>query len=226
MKTIKTIAGIAAYIDEYLEEDASHRYSLLEPITYPPMLWGLGDGVYEDAVLRLAAAGGMVVVTLKAFIGDPAKPAEWDGVSLVEPDELDRGLFLGSLLHDVMYGRLDEVARAFHVEVGAVRKWADDAFATLAKHYGTAGWKRAIAYRGVRWFGGLYHWLKGHLSAIGFWLFLLGLCGVVASGGCALMRTPDLMPGYEGPMPVPVYEKVCSADGLWTVEAERRSEWW
>jgi hypothetical protein len=83
-----------------------------------------------------------------------------DGASLV-PDEVKGfSALVSSIVHDMLYAHLEEIAEAWKWDIDDVRKLADDVFGNdlLARNKGWLGRLLSnVYYWGVRVFGGLYH---------------------------------------------------------------------
>lgn len=173
--------GKKAY--EMLKEDQNNRYSLLEPITYPPMKCDMFFSAfqYEDDYLKIDAIDeSHIQITIKPFDGN--KVNCWDGVSLWPDDDLP--MLYGSLLHDMLYWDMKLIAASTGKEEYDIRHFADVAFANLVQAYGGNKTKTRLVYTALRAFGGLYHKIKDML------LIML----VVSLMGCSYPTIIDDVP--------------------------------
>lgn len=185
--------GKKAY--EMLKKDQQNRYSLLEPISYPPMRCDMFFSAfqYEDDYIKIDAIDDAhIQVTIKPFDGLSANI--WDGTSLY-PDA-DKPVFYASLLHDVLYYDMRLIAANTGKEECDIRHFADVAFANLCDKYGSNKIKNRLIYTILRFGGGLYHWMKELLLAI--------VLFTVASS-CSSCQYPTIL---EDDPPTPKYEKV------------------
>lgn len=180
---------------ELIRKDQQNRYSLLEPISYPPMRCDMFFSAfqYEDDYLKIDAIDDShIQVTIKPFDGLSANI--WDGTSLY-PDA-DKPVFYASLLHDVLYWDMRLIAVSTGKEECDIRHFADVAFANLCDKYGSNKIKNRLIYTILRFGGGLYHWIN-KIIAISAIIYVFG-----TMEGCQYPTILD-----EDP-PTPKYEKV------------------
>ena len=79
-----------------------------------------------------------------------------DGYSLWPDPPQDKDA-TAAALHDALYQWLEDIAAAFGWTVASTREWADRCFYECMILRGVPANRAAIMYRGVRWFGGIYH---------------------------------------------------------------------
>lgn len=96
------------------------------------------------------------------------KGYEWDGCSggvwvfeVWDGNLEDNGLpqmYYPSLVHDVLYEYMEELAEFWGVKVDSIKKWADNVFLALAQAHKFE--KAYLYYWAVKHLGGIFHWIN------------------------------------------------------------------
>lgn len=119
----------------------------------PPVVhWQDKRGIYT-----LASSYGYTCPVIGSTITAPVG-FQWDGHSIpriarliVQPHELSP---VAALYHDLLYRFAGVLPTQFVEPYRAInREEADESYLQIMAHEGVSGWKRAAAYRAVRWFG-------------------------------------------------------------------------
>lgn len=194
LATVIKLAKEGSKIWDKIQENENSSYALLADVTYPPIKCAkfFKPFAYTDEVISILPTDDEhVLVTIHAFDG---KQKIWNGPSIV--GNIDDGLMLASLPHDVLYDRMEIIEKCTGIKQDNLREFADVLLANLMEKYGSGKVKSRLAYTAVKIFGGLYHWMKELLLAI--------VLFVVASS-CSSCQYPTIL---EDEPPVPKYEKV------------------
>ncbi len=175
--------SVVRFIRRELDKDAQNAYGLLEDWTLPRLSAGWMVPDYTDEALHIE--GG--VIRLKAFETDRDN---CDGATWA-PETLGQlRAFVGSLLHDRWYSRMERMAAAWGWSVRKVRRYGDYIFGRIllaeanrlpdrwerwkARHYAR------LYLTGVRAFGGVAHRV---MQAIGIGA---AMCLLSGCSGCAI----------------------------------------
>jgi hypothetical protein len=198
----KIYKAMRPYVQAQLAKDAANRYSLKEEWYLPILTKGtiLPAGEYEDEIIHITSDGKANLIWYSPFESTADDPI-CDGASRFPDVFLGISLREGAIGHDVIYRKLEAIAKAFGVSLSFARKFADNVFKSinLAQNRGKMFVETVstMTFWGVRLFGGIYH--KRHLAAalLAASLALAGCSGCVSSG---FDDDDDYIP--------PVYEKV------------------
>lgn len=193
----KKVYAMAKEVKQYIEVDQNCRIVILEEFNAGEFLvevpdFKCDDFIIENNFMRIYATGSRAPLC--------------DGASLV-PDEIKGfSALISSIVHDLLYAHMEEIAVAWNWEVGEVRKLADDVFGNDLKAR-NKGWLgkllSRVYYWGVRVFGGIYHNAKRAS------LLLLCLMSLTALGGDnALVRITELGTIKEPPSWLKNYEVI------------------
>ena len=197
----KIVKAVRPYIKAQLAKDAANRYSLKEEWYLPVLAKGavLPAGEYHGEVVNILSDGAVNLVYYNPFESAADKPI-CDGASKFPDKVFGVNLVPASIAHDTIYRELEEIAKAFGVPVSAVRKLADQVFASvnLAENRGKLGAKTisTLTFWGVRLFGGIYH--RRHVALV---LFAI-MCFAGGCSGCVGSIFED-----DDEYVSPVYEK-------------------
>ena len=190
------------YVKAQLQKDASNRYSLKAEWVLPSLRnkYGLREGSYTGKWANILCDGRSILIWLNPFESSAAENI-CDGATFCPDIVFGINLIPGSIAHDVIYLELEEIAKAFGVDVNVIRKLADDVFKSvnLAENEGKAGAQTitSLTYWAVRIGGGIYH--KKNTAVL---LLVLSM----ALAGCAGCVSTD----FDDPSSYqsPTYEKV------------------
>lgn len=194
LATVLKLAKEGSKIWDKIQENENSSYALLEDITYPPIKCAnfFKPFAYTDELISILPTDDEhVLVTIHAFDG---KQKIWNGPSIV--GNIDDGLMLASLPHDVLYDRMEMIEKCTGVKQDNLREFADVLLANLMEKYGSGKVKSRLAYTAVKIFGGIYHWVN-KIIALSAILYVFG-----TMEGC---QYPTIL---EDEPPVPKYEKV------------------
>lgn len=189
-KIIKMLAERGyKYVKAALEKDARNRYSLKEEWTLPLLDFDeLPPGEYNGPIYNVCSDGERVLVWLSPYESTRERN-HCDGATGIPDRLLGIDFRQGAAMHDPGYDEMEEIATAFGVPVGVVRKLLDKGFVSvvLAENEGKLAVRTitTVAYWVIRAAGGIYHKsgrgaLKGTaktVSLVGVAALLLGGCG-------------------------------------------------
>lgn len=189
-KIIKMLAERGyKYVKAALEKDARNRYSLKEEWTLPLIDFDeLPAGEYNGPIYNVCSDGSRVLVWLSPYESTRERN-HCDGATGIPDRLLGIDFRQGAAMHDPGYDEMEEIAKAFGVPVGVVRKLLDKGFVSvvLAENEGKLAVRTitTVAYWVVRAAGGFYHKSgRGALkdtaktvSLVGVTALLLGGCG-------------------------------------------------
>jgi hypothetical protein len=135
----------------------SWRYTLAYPFAFLPSHRAAGN--FDNRFLSIIRGAGLTV---------------WPGYShdgyTCWPDPPEDVGALAAAMHDACYQYMEDIVRAFNAQGIAwtkarFREWADLCFYEAMIYRGVPAGKAALIYRGVRWFGGIFHevrrWFRG-----------------------------------------------------------------
>lgn len=184
----KKVYKMAEKVKEFIEVDQNCRIVILKDFMAGKFLVDVPDYKCEDFEIT---AGIMLI-----YATGNRQPI-CDGASLV-PDEVKGfSALISSIVHDMLYAHLEEIAEAWGWDVADVRKLADNVFGNdlLARNKGWLGRLLSnVYYWGVRLFGGIYH----NAKKTSVFLFL-SLASLVAFGGNAFDKVTALKTVNEPP---------------------------
>lgn len=184
----KKVFDMAEKVKDFIEVDQNCRIVILQDFNAGQFLidipnYKCDDFEIKDNAMIIFATGSRAPIC--------------DGASLV-PDEVKGfSALVSSIVHDMLYAHLEEIANEWGWEAGDVRKLADDVFGNDLKAR-NKGWfgqlMSSIYYWGVRLFGGLYHNAKK--TSI---FLIVSLVSMGAFGGNAFDRVTALNTINEPP---------------------------
>lgn len=151
-----------------LKKDRNNRYILNADFTLPALR--VAVPYFEDDAVKFDGK----IITIKKFAGKN----DCDGNTL-SPDKWKGKLLFGFIPHDIIYPRMEAIAKAWGVPVADVRLWVDGLYYSIMDAQGVPRLVSRLYYGGVRNFGGLWRSLKGAI-AIAIIAAMIGGCG-----GCA-----------------------------------------
>jgi hypothetical protein len=122
----------------------NNHYILLENWIFKSKILVSND--FENNYLKIEKHDEYIIIIVK-------KGFEWNGASFI----IDfKNVIPGTIIHDAIYHYLHEISQYLNIPIKNVRKYADDVFNEINKHYNL--WKpiRLLYYTGVRWLGGIF----------------------------------------------------------------------
>lgn len=205
----KKVYKMAEKVKEFIEVDQNCRIVILEDFSAGRFLVDIPNFKCDDFEIK-----DNCMTIFKTGSRQPI----CDGASLV-PDEV-KGFtaLVSSIVHDMLYAHLEEIAEAWGWDVADVRKLADDVFGNdlLARNKGGLGRLLSnVYYWGVRLFGGIYHNAK---KTSVFLIF--SLVSLVAFGGNAFDKVAALKTVNEPPRWLERYEVL--EQGIYEVVSTNR----
>lgn len=149
------------YVKAALEKDAQNRYSLKEEWTLPLIGFDeLPAGEYHGPIYNVCSDGSRVLAWLNPYESTRERN-HCDGATGIPDRLLGIDFRQGAAMHDPGYDEMEDIAKAFGVSVGVVRKFLDKAFISvvLAENEGKFAVRTitTVAYWVVRGVGGIYH---------------------------------------------------------------------
>ena len=141
--------------------DAANRYSLKEEWTLPLIDFDeLPPGEYHGPIYNVCSDGSRVLAWLNPYESTRERN-HCDGATGIPDCLFGIDFRQGAAMHDPGYDEMEDIAKAFGVPVGVVRKLLDKGFVSvvLAENKGKPGVKTitTIAYGVIRAVGGVYH---------------------------------------------------------------------
>lgn len=200
------------YAKAALEKDAANRYSLKEEWILPLIDFeGLPPGDYDGHIMHVSSDGSRVLMWLSPYESSKKKN-HCDGATWI-PDVLFGIDFRqGAAMHDPGYDEMQDIAKAFGVPVGVVRKLLDKGFVSvvLAENKGKFGVRTitTIAYWVVRAAGGIYHDSGRGALKDAAKTAVIAACAALLLGGCG----GCVQTSFEDPRDYtsPTIEKTCA----------------
>ena len=196
------LKGCLAKLKALVKADAANRYSLREPVTFPPSLFPGWDSCEKYAgeivVIEPTDNPNAVLLTLNAYESTTEKNI-CDGASM-SPDT-PKGVREAAIMHDPVYLERWQIAehlasrgkfQSSKDAERAVRRWADGLFRQIVEAEGGSPFIGWAYYRGIRFGFPLYQIIKPFIRAVVLVAFGVAVAGA-AGGGCAM---PEDAPGH------------------------------
>lgn len=184
----KKVVKMAKKAKRYFDLDQNKRIVILQSFV---------AGRFKSPVPDFYCEDFCIVNNLMVVYATGDRQPICDGASLV-PDEVKGfSALISSIVHDMLYAHLEEIAEAWGWDVADVRKLADDVFGNdlLARNKGWLGRLLSnVYYWGVRLFGGIYH----NAKKTSVFLFF-SLVSLIAFGGNAFDKVTALKTVNEPP---------------------------
>jgi hypothetical protein len=200
------------YVKAALEKDAQNRYSLKEAWTLPIIKFKeLPPGEYNGPIYHVFSDGPRVLVWLSPYESTRERN-HCDGATGIPDRLLGIDFRQGAAMHDPGYDEMDDIAKAFGVPVGVVRKLLDKGFVSvvLAENKGKFGVRTitTIAYWVVRAAGGIYHDSGRGALKDAAKNAVIAACAALLLGGCG----GCVQTSFEDPRDYtsPAIEKTCA----------------
>lgn len=150
-----------------IKKDQNHWYTLSEPVYYIGIATEhFAPFYYEDEVLYIEPQNKKTPdgklkfdIVVKPFTWETHF---WDGTSLL-PDKGNKtldALFRASLLHDVIYERVEQISKTTGIPVKCLLAFADDCLKLVADYNEANPFLTRIVHSITRFGGSIYHKLK------------------------------------------------------------------
>lgn len=181
-------------IIKYLRDEASNNYALLEPVEF--YITGKGCGLiprFQNEFFEIES--GIAVddddveycrIIIQAF---PASAKIWNGPSVVT--DIDDGRIEASLIHDLIWQFVDDIARATGIRKSKIRTWSNRLLIFLWREYADAKGKGGKVTDAKAWLAGnvcnspmaaLWRWIT-------CWVLVALVAGCTGCSGC--IGVPD-----------------------------------
>lgn len=163
---------------DYIKDDQSKKFGLKERVTFTIAGDNVGGLNFTSEYLKIASTdANSCEITIEPFAPETEL---WNGADIL-PENLNDGSFEASLVHDLIWGYSEEIAKANNISEQAVLKWSNGVMGALMKRYEQKPrkfWRRVVYstleicrhfYKPVKkWLGKLLLFLVLVLCLIGF----------------------------------------------------------